>query len=204
LIETFLPRLALDLAEPAPRNLAALFPLPVAQVRLEIGFGGGEHLIAEALRNPGTGFLGCEPFLNGMAKALAAVEANGLRNLRVHLGDAMPVVSWLPDASLAGVDLLYPDPWPKRRHWKRRFVQHETLAAIARVLRPGGLIRFVTDHADYASWTLLHFLRSPDFAWAAQRADDWRNPWPDFTDTRYHAKAARAGRAPCYLVFRRN
>jgi len=204
LIETLLPRLALDLAEPAPRNLAALFPLPVAQVRLEIGFGGGEHLIAEALSNPGTGFLGCEPFLNGMAKALAAVEANGLRNLRLHLGDAMPVVSWLPDASLAGVDLLYPDPWPKRRHWKRRFVQHETLAAIARVLRPGGLIRFVTDHADYARWTLLHFLRSPDFAWAAQRADDWRNPWPDFTDTRYHAKAARAGRAPCYLVFRRN
>ncbi len=203
MIEKLLPRLALDLAAPAPRNLAALFPLPVAEVRLEIGFGGGEHLIAEALRNPGTGFLGCEPFLNGMAKALAAIEANGLRNLRLHLGDAMPVVAWLPDASLAGVDLPYPDPWPKRRHWKRRFVQHETLAAIARVLRPAGQFRFVTDHADYASWTLAHFLRSPDFAWTAERADDWRNPWPDFTDTRYHAKAARAGRAPCYLVFRR-
>ena len=203
LIETLLPRLALDLRQPAAEPLTALFPVPVTEVRLEIGFGGGEHLIAEAGRNPHIGFLGCEPFVNGMAKALAAIEAQGSRNVRLHLGDAVPVLSWLPPASLAGVDLLYPDPWPKRRHWKRRLIQDDTVAAMARVLRPGGLFRFASDSADYAAWTLLRFLRAPDFAWTPERADDWRKPWPDFLDTRYHRKATREGRAPTYLVFRR-
>jgi tRNA (guanine-N7-)-methyltransferase len=203
LIETLLPRLALELREPAPVPLTALFPVPVAEVRLEIGFGSGEHLLAKAGRNPQTGFLGCEPFVNGMAKALATIEAQGLRNVRLHLGDAVPVISWLPPASLAGIDLLYPDPWPKRRHWKRRFVQDETIPAMARVLRAGGLFRFASDSADYAAWTLLRFLRAPDFIWTAERADDWRTPWPDFIDTRYHRKAAREGRAPTYLVVRR-
>jgi tRNA (guanine-N7-)-methyltransferase len=203
LIETLLPRLALDLRGEAPVPLTALFPVPVAELRLEIGFGGGEHLLAEASRNPRTGFLGCEPFVNGMAKALAAIEAQGLRNIRLHLGDAVPVLSWLPPTSLAGIDLLYPDPWPKRRHWKRRFVQDETIPAMARVLRVGGLFRFASDSADYAAWTLLRFLRAPDFVWTAERADDWRKPWADFIDTRYHLKAAREGRAPSYLVFRR-
>jgi tRNA (guanine-N7-)-methyltransferase len=203
LIETLLPRLALDLHERAAVPLAALFPVPVAQVRLEIGFGGGEHLVAEAGRDPQTGFLGCEPFVNGMAKALVAIEAQNLRNVRLRLGDAAPVLAWLPPASLAGIDLIYPDPWPKRRHWKRRFVQPETIAAMARVLRPGGLFRFASDSADYAAWTLLRLLRAEAFVWTAERADDWRKPWPDFIDTRYHRKAARAGRAPTYLVFRR-
>lgn len=203
LIETLLPRLALDLRQPAAEPLTALFPVPVTEVRLEIGFGGGEHLIAEAGRNPHIGFLGCEPFVNGMAKALAAIEAQGSRNVRLHLGDAVPVLSWLPPASLAGVDLLYPDPWPKRRHWKRRLIQDDTVAAMARVLRPEGLFRFASDSADYAAWTLLRFLRAPDFVWTAERADDWRKPWPDFLDTRYHRKATREGRAPTYLVFRR-
>jgi len=203
LIETLLPRLALDLRQPAAEPLTALFPVPVTEVRLEIGFGGGEHLIAEAGRNPHIGFLGCEPFVNGMAKALAAIEAQGSRNVRLHLGDAVPVLSWLPPASLAGVDLLYPDPWPKRRHWKRRLIQDDTVAAMARVLRPGGLFRFASDSADYAAWTLLRFLRAPDFVWTAERADDWRKPWPDFLDTRYHRKATREGRAPTHLVFRR-
>jgi tRNA (guanine-N7-)-methyltransferase len=203
LIETLLPRLALDLREPAPEAPARLFAMPVDEVRLEIGFGGGEHLIAEAGRNPHKGFLGCEPFLNGMAKALAAIEAHGLRNVRLHLGDAVPVLCWLPPASLAGIDLLYPDPWPKRRHWKRRLIQDDTVAAMARVLRTGALFRFASDSADYAAWTLLRLLRTPDFIWTADRADDWRKPWPDFMDTRYHRKAAREGRAPTYLVFRR-
>jgi tRNA (guanine-N7-)-methyltransferase len=203
LIETLLPRLALDRRDPAPASLTALFPVSVTEVRLEIGFGGGEHLVAEAARNPQTGFLGCEPFVNGMAKALAALNAQDLRNVRLHLGDAVPVLSWLPAAALAGIDLLYPDPWPKRRHWKRRLVQDETIAAMARVLRPGGLFRFASDSAEYAAWTLLRFLRAPDFIWTAERADDWRKPWPDFIDTRYHRKAARQGRAPTYLVFRR-
>jgi tRNA (guanine-N7-)-methyltransferase len=109
----------------------------------------------------------------------------------------------LPQASLAGVDLLYPDPWPKRRHWKRRFVQETSLAELARVLKPGGEFRFATDWADYAAWTLERLIRSPDFVWTAARADDWRAPWPDFSRTRYEAKALREGRPPCYLTFRR-
>jgi tRNA (guanine-N7-)-methyltransferase len=112
-------------------------------------------------------------------------------------------MAWLPDASLARIDLIHPDPWPKRRHWKRRFVQDTTIAQFARLLRSGGEFRFVTDIADYAAWTLLHLLRSADFEWTARTADDWRKPWPDFTGTRYNAKAARAERAACFLIFRR-
>ena len=129
LIDTLLPRLAIDLASPAPKNLATLFAHQPAQVQLEIGFGGGEHLIAQAQAHPEIGFIGCEPFVNGMGKALVAIEARELTNIRLHFGDAIDLLDWLPDGSLAGVDLLYPDPWPKKRHWKRRFVQDATVAA---------------------------------------------------------------------------
>jgi tRNA (guanine-N7-)-methyltransferase len=203
LLDTLLPRLALDLNAPAPGELVQLFPVPVDDVRLEIGFGGGEYLIAQAQAHPRTGFIGCEPFVNGMAKALAAIEAGSLANIRVHLGDAVPVIDWLPTASLTGIDLVYPDPWPKRRHWKRRFVQEQTVADMARMLRPGGEFRFVSDIPDYAAWTLARLLRSPDLVWMAERADDWRHPWPGFVRTRYEAKAVREERVPCYLVFRR-
>ena len=203
LLDSLLPRLALDLNAPPPSDLARLFPAPVENVRLEIGFGGGEYLIAQAQAHPRTGFIGCEPFVNGMAKALAAIESRGLANIRLHLGDAVPVIDWLPAASLAGIDLVYPDPWPKRRHWKRRFVQERTVADMARVLRPGGEFRFVSDIPDYVAWTLARLLRSPDFAWTAERADDWRQPWAGFIQTRYEAKAMREERVPCYLVFRR-
>jgi tRNA (guanine-N7-)-methyltransferase len=202
LFETLLPRLALDLDRPAgdPRSL---FPDPVDEVRLEIGFGGGEHLMAEATQHPRTGFIGIEPFVNGMAKALAAIAAQRLTNLRLHHGDATEVIAWLPEGAIARVDLVYPDPWPKRRHWKRRFVQDASVAAIARILEPGGEFRFVTDMADHAAWTLLRFIRSGAFIWTAERADDWRTPWPGFSGTRYGAKAKREGRVPCYLIFRR-
>jgi tRNA (guanine-N7-)-methyltransferase len=172
-------------------------------VRLEIGFGGGEHLIAQAAQHPHTGFIGAEPFVNGMAKALAAIAERELENIRLHFGDAAFLLEWLPPAALARVDLLYPDPWPKRRHWKRRFVQGHSVAALARVLRRGGEFRFATDIPDYAAWALTHLIRSPAFAWTAERADDWRRPWDDFSSTRYEAKAKREGRLPCYLIFRR-
>ena len=203
LIETFLPLLALDLSRPAPTDLRKLFQAPVADVALEIGFGGGESMIAQAGEQPRTGFIGVEPFVNGMAKALAAIEAVGLRNIRLHFDDAINLIAWLPDASLARIDLIHPDPWPKRRHWKRRFIQDEMIAGLARVLRPRGEFRFVTDIADYAAWTLQRLLRSEHFEWTAQRADDWRKPWPGFACTRYHAKATREERASCFLVFRK-
>jgi tRNA (guanine-N7-)-methyltransferase len=203
LFDTLLPRLALDLSRPAPADLRTLFPLPVREVRLEIGFGGGEHLISQAQAHPLTGFLGVEPFANGMAKALAAIETAGLRNVRLHFDDATSLIEWLPEASVVRIDLIHPDPWPKRRHWKRRFVQDATVAQFARLLRRGGEVRFVTDVADYAAWTLQRFLRVDDFEWPARCADDWRKPWPDFAGTRYHAKAAREERAACFLIFRR-
>jgi tRNA (guanine-N7-)-methyltransferase len=204
LVETLLPQLAIGLEVPPPTPLAALFPgLAAEAVRLGIGFGGGEHLIAEAAAHPHLGFIGCEPFVNGMAKILARIEARGLRNIRLHFGDALDLLNWLPDASLDRVDLLYPDPWPKRRHWKRRFVQDRTLALLARVLVPSGTFRFATDIADYAAWTLDHLRRAPQFGWTAERADDWRKAWPGFWRTRYEAKALREGRTPCYLEFRR-
>ncbi len=157
LFDTLLPRLAIELAKPAPPDLGLLFPNPVDSIRLEIGFGGGEHMIAQAEQHPRTGFIGVEPFVNGMAKA----------------------------------------------HWKRRFIQDESVAVIARILRPGGEFRFATDVPDYAAWTLKHLIRSPDFAWTAERADDWRHAWSGFSATRYEGKAKREGRVPCYLIFRR-
>ena len=203
LFETLLPRLAVDLSRRPPAELAALFGEPVTAVCLEIGFGGGEAMLAEAKARPHIGFIGIEPFVNGMAKALAGIDAEGLQNIRLHFDDAQGLLAWLPEASLTRVDLIHPDPWPKRRHWKRRFIQDETVAQLARILRPGGQLRFVTDIADYAAWTLAQLLRAPDFEWVAQCADDWRRPWPGFSGTRYHAKAAREQRSSCFLLFRR-
>jgi tRNA (guanine-N7-)-methyltransferase len=202
-MDELLPHLALDLSKPAPGDLSSLFPLPAREIRLEIGFGGGEHLVAQAREHAGVGFIGVEPFVNGMAKALAAIESNGLRNVRLHFDDALSLIAWLPSHAVARIDLIHPDPWPKRRHWKRRFVQDEMIARLARILRAGGEFRFVTDIADYASWTLQHLLRSKDFEWTAQGADDWRRAWPGFIETRYHAKAAREQRVSCFLIFRK-
>jgi tRNA (guanine-N7-)-methyltransferase len=202
LFESLLPSLALDLTR-APGDLPGLFSPRAQTVRMEIGFGGGEHLVAEAEREPQTGFIGIEPFVNGMAKALSAIAAHKLANVRLHHGEATEVIEWLPSASLARIDLIYPDPWPKRRHWKRRFVQDKSLAAIARVLRGGGEFRFATDIPDYAAWTLVRGLRARDLVWTAERADDWRKPWANFTSTRYEAKAKNAGRVPCYLIFQK-
>jgi tRNA (guanine-N7-)-methyltransferase len=172
-------------------------------VRLEIGFGGGEHLIAEARAFPDTGFIGCEPYVNGMAKILTQIEAHNIGNIRLFAGDAAELLAWLPPHSLKRIDLIHPDPWPKRRHWKRRFVQDATVVAMARALEPEGEFRFVSDIDDYCAWTLAHLSRSPDFTWTAERADDWLKPWADYTMTRYGAKAEREGRRAAYLRFSR-
>ena len=203
LIEQLLPRLSLDIAGPSPPDLADLFDPRVDEVRLEIGFGGGEHLIAEARAFPKTGFIGCEPYVNGMAKILTQIEAHKINNIRLFAGDAAELLAWAPPRALARIDLIHPDPWPKRRHWKRRFVQDATVAAIARVLKPDGEFRFVSDIDDYGAWTLRHVLRSPDFDWTAERAFDWQLPWADYTMTRYGTKAEREGRRAAYLRFRK-
>jgi tRNA (guanine-N7-)-methyltransferase len=203
LFETLLPRIGLDLTKPAPADLRELFVAPPDELRLEIGFGGAEHLIAQALAHPQSGFVGADGFLNAIGKALVAIEDNDLENVRLHHGDASDLLDWLPAGALTRIDLLYPDPWPKRRQWKRRFIQDESLARLARILKPGGELRFATDIADYAAYALARVLRSKDFVWAAEIADDWRKPWEGFSRTRYEAKAIREGRAPSYFIFKR-
>jgi len=198
LVRTLLPRLRID-----PREPLRAFAFPTSALRLEIGFGGGEHLAAQARENPRVGFIGCEPFVNGIAKLLAVLAREGLQNVRIWDADAAELIGLLPPGSLAGVDLLYPDPWPKRRHRKRRLVSDENLDALARVMTPGALLHFATDIDDYAGWALARVLRSRVFAWTAERPDDWRQPWPGWPGTRYEAKAAREGRKPSYLTFRR-
>jgi tRNA (guanine-N7-)-methyltransferase len=188
--------------ERRPIDLGALFPR-AREVWLEIGFGGGEHMIAEASANPDVGVIGCEPFVNGVAKLLAAIERAGVRNLRVHAGDARDLLDVIPDGALGRAYLLYPDPWPKKRHWRRRFVSRENLDALARVLRPGAELRVATDIDDYVRHTLEHVAARDDFEWLAERAADWRAPWPGWPSTRYEAKALREGRRPTYLRFRR-
>ena len=203
LFDTLLPKLAPDLTRPAPANLRSLFTQPLDNVRLEIGFGGAEHLIAQAQLHPRSGFIGSDAFVNAIGKALVAIEDHALDNIRLHFGDASELLDWLPDAGLARIDLLYPDPWPKRRHWKRRFIQDDSLKRLARILKPGGELRFATDIGDYAAYALARVMRSPDFAWTAECADDWRKAWEGFSRTRYEAKAIREGRVPAYFIFRK-
>ena len=194
LIADLLPQLALDLAVP-------LAPREGHELRVEIGFGGGEHLIEAAAAEPDVDFIGCEPFINGMARLLSRIEARSLRNIGLHRGDAADVLDRLPDACLSRVYLFYPDPWPKRRHRKRRFVSTENLDRLARVLKPGAELRFATDIDDYAGWTLARLRARPDFLWRAGVAQDWLSPWDGWTRTKYEAKAIAAGRRPAYLTF---
>ena len=204
LVATLLPALALDLDAPLAADALVQgrrSELRILELRMEIGFGGGEQLAANAQANPGIGYIGCEPFINGVAKLLAEIAARDLANVRLHVGDAGDVIDRLPEASLAQVDIFYPDPWPKRRQQKRRFISDAMLTRLARAMRPGARLRFATDIDDYAGWTLLRILRSRDFDWPAQVAADWTQPWPDWRGTRYEAKAAREGRKPVYLTF---
>ena len=198
-----LPRLKLDLSQPAPADLSTLFAAPVSSVRLEIGFGGGEHLHHEAGRFPAAGFIGVEPFVNGMAKLLSRLDEAPRPNLRLYDDDATRLLDWLPDASLDGVDLFYPDPWPKKRHFKRRFVNPANLDRFARVMKEGGRFRFASDIDSYVDWTLLACKAHGAFDWQARSALDWRTPYEGWPGTRYEAKAIREGRTPAYLTFLR-
>lgn len=199
-IEDLLPRVSIDVAA-LKADPSAHFTGKPAALMLEIGFGGGEHLAAQAKAHPEIGYFGVEPFLNGVAKLLAAVEADDLVNVKLLRGDGRDILAALPDASLERVYLLYPDPWPKRRQRKRRIVDMAFLAEVARVLKTGCEFRFATDIDDYAGWTLARIATQDKLVWRAETADDWRQPWPEWHRTRYEEKAIREGRAPGYFRF---
>jgi len=193
-----LPRLTIG-----PEAIASgpIFPFEPREIWLEIGFGAGEHLVDHARARSDVGFIGCEPFLNGVVAALAAIERESLVNVRLRRGDAQALIEAAPNAYFARVFILYPDPWPKRRHHKRRVISEEMIHSLARTVKPGGEVRFATDVDDYAGWTLRRFLGSKDFRWTAERAQDWRSPWREWRPTRYEAKARKAGRGSVYLTF---
>jgi tRNA (guanine-N7-)-methyltransferase len=195
--------LALDLAVLPPPSLDTLFSTPVTRIHLEIGFGAGEHMLAKLHRESDTGFIGAEPFINGMAMVCRALKDAPAPNIRLHAEDALPLLDWLPDSSLDGIDLFYPDPWPKKRHWKRRFVRPANLDRFARVMKPGSLFRFASDIDHYVNWALAACDAHPAFDWQADGPQDWATPHDGWVRTRYEAKAIREGRAPCYLRFRR-
>ncbi len=171
-------------------------------VWLEVGFGGGEHMVHQAEQNPDIGIIGCEPYINGVAMLLGKIRTAGVENLRVYPGDVRDMFDVLPDASISKAFLLYPDPWPKSRHHRRRFVTPEHLEPLNRVLKPGAIFRVATDIADYVRQTLEEVPKQ-GFEWLAEGASDWRVPWDDWISTRYEQKALREGRPPHYLTFRK-
>lgn len=203
LTQTLLPRLKLDLQKEAPSNLGQIFDNAVEGVRLEIGFGGGEHLLHEMDRFPQIGFIGVEPFVNGMAKMLAGLndQDHRLQHIRLYDDDATALLDWLPSSSLDGIDLFYPDPWPKKKHWKRRFVSSKNLDRFARVLKTGAKFRFASDIDTYVNWTLYHCKQHDAFAWMASEPQDWKKPYEAWPGTRYEAKAFLQGRVATYLTF---
>jgi tRNA (guanine-N7-)-methyltransferase len=202
LFETLLPSIRLPDPAAGLINVAALMP-DATEAWLEIGFGGGEHLAAQAAAHPTALMIGCEPFINGVASALRPIDEGGLTNVRLHADDARAVVEALPDASLDRILILFPDPWHKARHNKRRLIQPAFAADLARVLKPGGRLRFVTDWKAYAGWALERFLATPGLVWLADEAADWRIAPTDHVVTRYEEK--RLGdTAPIFLQFRRS
>ncbi len=204
LLDTLLPRVSVPAGD-EPLDPKSLFPMAIDAVWLEIGFGGGEHLAQQAQARPKTGFIGCEPFVNGVASLLGQIEEQRLENVRVHADDAGPLIARLPDGCFDCLAILFPDPWPKRRHWRRRVIGPATLPAYTRILRPGGEFRIATDHAGYLEWILRAATAQPELDWLAESPGDWRarpdsphDPWPA---TRYERKSL-AGR-PHFLTFRR-
>ena len=169
---------------------------------LEIGFGGGEHMVHQASQNPNVGFIGCEPYINGVAMLLGKIRDAGCENIRIHPGDARDMFDVLPPESVSRAFLLYPDPWPKKRHHRRRFVTQDHLKPLHSVLKPGAIFRVATDIPDYVRQTLEEVPKA-GFEWLAERPQDWREPWGDWISTRYEQKALREGRTPHYLTFRR-
>ncbi len=205
LIDQIMPRCRLDMTDPAIDSAAfarAIMPTATG-AWLEIGFGGGEHLLWQASQHPDVVCIGCEPFIDGVVKVLTRVAEGKIGNIRLHDDDARDVLRWLPEASIDRAFILFPDPWPKARHHKRRLVSAATLKLLARVLRPGAELRIATDIGDYVRTTMLAIARQSTFEWCAQRPADWRDQGPDWPVTRYQQKAIREGRCCYFMRFRR-
>ena len=201
LVDELLPDLQPDLS--AGDGPESWFQTAKAHYALEVGFGGGEHVAARAKPAADTGFIACEPFINGVAKLLIEVAENGLENICIHNDDARDVMAALPDACLDQAYLLYPDPWPKKRHNKRRFINADNLDQLFRILKPGAGFLVASDIADYLNWTLIHMRAHGGFDWQAETAADWQDAPEGWPGTRYEAKAIREGRVPGYLRFTR-
>jgi tRNA (guanine-N7-)-methyltransferase len=202
LLQTLVPRLRIE--PQAGLDPRRYFSSKVSEVWLEVGFGGGEHLLWQAKANPRVGLIGAEPYVSGVAKLLSKLASSGpVSNLRLYTEDATDIIEVLPDASLGRVFVLFPDPWPKTRHHKRRFIQMAMLGELARVMKPGAELRFATDDNGYLVWTLERLCAHPAFAWLATTAADWLARPPDWPETRYEAKALRSGSTCTYLRFAR-
>ena len=202
--EELLPTIRLDIERKnIPTDLTTLFPNPVREVWLEIGFGGGEHLAAQAERNPDVGIIGCEPFVNGVASLMKHLDGNGVANVRVYDDDVRHLLKLMAPESLARIFILFPDPWPKSRHHRRRVIREKTILQFAYLLKNGGELRFASDHQGYVSWALRHLLQNDDLSWAARRPVDWYTPPPDWVETRYEQKAKAKGDKPAYIRFER-
>ncbi len=198
LMDELLPKLSVNINDHiASFDPNELFEEKPKEIWFEIGFGGAEHLIGQAQNNPDIGFIGCEPFLEGVAKAVTLIWENEIPNIRLHAYDARDILNGLADQSLDRVFIMFPDPWHKTKHHKRRLIQPEFLETLSRVLKPGGKVRFATDWANYADWALERFEQSPHFEWTATKADDWRIPPADHVTTRYQTK----GLGDCKPVF---
>ena len=205
LMENLLPAVQLEPPTPGVRlEPATLFAQPLREIWLEVGFGGGEHLAAQAVANPEVGIIGCEPFVNGVAGLLGHVEREDIAaRVRIHADDARPLIDALPDASIGRAFVLFADPWPKKRHWERRFIGPANLERLARVLKDGAELRLASDDPGLITWMLDHTWHHPAFEWLARSAEDWRTRPADWPQTRYEAKAIEAGRRPVFLRFQR-
>lgn len=200
LLDTLLPALTIT-PEQVAGDPAAVFTTPVKDVWLEVGFGSGHHLVRQAEAHPDVGLIGCEPFLNGVAGLLALVDESGVNNVRIHPDDARPVIDALPDASIGRAFVLFADPWPKKRHWDRRFIGPENLPRLSRILKDGAELRLASDDLSLVRWMLEHTVKHPDFDWTAEGPSDWRTRPADWPATRYEEKAIIAGRTPVFMRF---
>ncbi len=201
-MQDMLPKLQIVLAN-GPLSLDGLFSFNQRTFWLEVGFGGGEHLAAQAKAHPTIGFIGCEPFVNGVARLLKTIEQENLKNIRIYSDDARLLMDCIEDSKISRAFVLFPDPWPKKRHAGRRFVNPDNLDTLSRILCDGAEVRVASDEKGYIRWTLKHFRAHPDFEWIARSAKDWRERPSDWPPTRYESKALVEGRSCIYLKFRR-